>query len=384
VSAPPEINDPAAAFAVLRGLALYLLSALTASGALLAWPLASSATTAVIVALASAAALIAGEAGRGDAAEAQRTWRGRGRLLFAVAYAAMAAIALMIASAVPTPAVLAREAVVFAALQPALLLLAAAMGDVRLALTNALALVVVAALRGGAVAAVTSIGAFVLTATFLLAENAVRVLGAYAARRGPTVHVVLREGMAEMAPVTVALTALLWLSPPRPWPGLLWTSGPAGELQPRVYVLLSLAALLGTGAVGLAAQLMRRGRRRPAPMEDLIEVIAVDDEALPEPRTLRRAPIKGPRGAVVRAYLLFLRGAARLGRPRPAHATPVEYAASLGHVDALAQLTAIFMDARYGPDDPPAESAAAAEACAAHALADIAARPRAGRPPRPR
>ena len=94
------------------------------------------------------------------------------------------------ASAVPEPAIFGRQAIVFAALQPAFLLIAGAMADVRLALVNALALVVLAALRGGAGGRrCAAMVAFVLIALFLLADNAVahprRLRGAARTGDGP-------------------------------------------------------------------------------------------------------------------------------------------------------------------------------------------------------
>lgn len=363
--------DPAAAFALLRGLALYLLSVLTTIAALVAWPLRSSLGTALLLAAVSAVALVAGEAASAAAAEVQRTWRARGRLLLAVAYAAMVAVAVLVGSAVPEPAVLARLAVAFGAVQPALLLIAGAMADVRPALVNALALVALCALRGGPVAALASIAAFVLLATFLLGDNAARILGAYAARRGPPMDLVLREGLALVAPVAIALTLALAVVPPRPWARVRWTSGPAADLPRQAYVLLFFASLIGAGAVGLAAQFLRRRQRTPPPTEDLVDVVAIEDELLPDAGSERREDIPGSRGAVVRAYVGFLRAAARAGRPRASAATALEYASSLGAVTGLPQLTALFMDARYGPDDPAPPSVAAAQAAADAAIRDV-------------
>jgi Domain of unknown function (DUF4129) len=364
-------EDPAAGFALLRALALYLASVLTAMAALVAWPWAASLVTALLVAPAAAAALVAGELAAPSVAEAQRTWRARGRLLFAIAYAAMIAIALFVASAVPEPAVFARQAVVFAALQPAFLLIAGAMADVRLALVNSLVLVVLASLRGGLVAALAAIAVFVLIALFLLADNAVRILGAYAARRGPATELVWRDGLSLIAPVTAVLALMLALAPPQPWAGVRWRSGPPTDLPRQVYALIFFVSLVGAGAVGLAVQFLRRRQRLPPPAEDAVDVVAVEDEVLPEARPSRRALIPGARGAVVRAYVTFLAAAARLGRPRPADATPAEYAVSLGRVAGLSRLTELFMDARYGPDEPLPQSVAAAETAADDAIRDI-------------
>jgi hypothetical protein len=83
---------------------------------------------------------------------------------------------------------------------------------------------------------------------------------------------------------------------------------------------------------------------------------------------VRRGIIPGTRGAIVRAYVAFLTAAARLGRPRSLDATPAEYAAALGPLGGLAHLTDLFMDARYGPDDPRPESVAAAQGAADEAI----------------
>ena len=362
-------DDPSAGFALLRALALYLLTVVTAMAALLAWPWAYSLVTALVVAPAAAGALVAGELAAPSVADAQRTWRARGRLLFAIAYAAMIAIAVFVASAVPEPAVFGRQAVVFAALQPAFLLIAGAMADVRLALVNSLVLVVLSSLRGGGVAALAAIAAFVLIALFLLADNAARILGAYAARRGPPPERVWRQGLSLIAPITTALVLMLAIAPPRPWAGVRWSSGPPTDLPRRVYALVFFASLIGAGAVGLAVQFLWRRRPRVAPpVEDVVDVVAVEDEALPESGSARRGVIPGTRGAIVRAYVAFLSAAARLGRPRSLDATPAEYAAALGPLGGLAQLTDLFMDARYGPDDPKPESVAAAQQAADEAI----------------
>src|SRR5439155_24475982 len=115
----------------------------------------------------------------------------------------------------------------------------------------------------------------------------------------------------------------------------------------HVYVLVFFTSLLGAGAVGLAAQFLRRRQRTPPPAEDAVDVVAVEDEALPDVGPSRPAVMPGSRGAVVRAYVAFLGTAARLGRPRRPDLTPLEYASSPGGVAGLARLTELFMDARY-------------------------------------
>src|SRR4029079_12740303 len=140
------------------------------------------------------------------------------------------------------------------------LLIAGAMADVRLILVNSLVLVVLASLRGGLVAGLAAIAVFVLIALFLLADNAVRILGAYAARRGPAAELVWRDGLSLIAPVTAVLALMLVLAPPQPWAGVRWRSGPPTDLPPQVYALIFFVSLVGAGAVGLAVQFLRRRR----------------------------------------------------------------------------------------------------------------------------
>ena len=73
-------EDPSAGFALLRALALYLVSVLTAMAALVAWPWAASLATALLVAPAAAGAPVAGELAAPSVAAAQPPWPPRGGL----------------------------------------------------------------------------------------------------------------------------------------------------------------------------------------------------------------------------------------------------------------------------------------------------------------
>src|SRR5262249_42828766 len=159
--------------------------------------------------------------------------------------------------------------------------------------------------------------------------NGARVLNAYAARRGPGLGASLREAALLVVPVAAALALLLRAAPPQPWASVRFSGGADADLPRRAYFLLFVACMLGAGVVGLAARfLRRRGGRRP-PTEELVDVVGIEDEPLPEGRGEARAEIAGTRGEVVRAYVAFLRAAARVGRPRAAALTPREYAATL-------------------------------------------------------
>jgi hypothetical protein len=218
---------------------------------------------------------------------------------------------------------------------------------------------------------------------FLLADNAARVLGAYGARRGPAAGTVLRQGAAIVAPSAVGLAAVLWLWPAQPWVAVQWTVGTSGELPSRVYGLLIAMGLLGAGAVGLAAQFLRRRRRTPPPTEDVIEPIGVEEEPLPAAGEPAEPAVTGRRARIVGAYVAFLRAAARIGRARRPDATPLEFARSLPTLAGLPRLTEIFMDARYGPDEPSEQSVAAAERAADDSVRGLSATTGGRRAPKP-
>jgi len=86
------------------------------------------------------------------------------------------------------------------------------------------------------------------------------------------------------------------------------------------------------------------------------------DEVLPEPPPPARREYRGRRGRIVRAYVNVLARAREAGfRSRPSE-TPRDIAVHLPAPSGpLGALTELFVGARYGPDEPSEEQAAAAE-----------------------
>ena len=83
------------------------------------------------------------------------------------------------------------------------------------------------------------------------------------------------------------------------------------------------------------------------------------------------------RGRVIRAYLTFLSRARDAGYEIAAHLTPGEIELRVRQPEGpLAELTGVFLDARYGPDEPSAEAVRIAESSTRTLTAFLARRPR--------
>ena len=365
--------NAAGPFDFLSTAALYGLSLATAAAALLAWPLVPAPALAALLAGAAVATVIVGEAAAVIGGDLQRVWRSRGRLLGWLLYAGLVAFAAMVAAAVPEPALFARQAVLFALLQPAFVAVATALGDPAPALVNALVLVVLAGLRGGTVAAFAAVAALVLATLFFTGEHSRRVLAAYGARRAPGLGAVLGEWARLTGPAVAALVVWMALLPPQPSPRVRWgPAGPPEDLPKAAYALLSIVSLVGAGIIGMATRLFRQRRRGEAPADEVLEAVAVEEETLAAAPPRAHPPVPGRRGRVVRAYARFLEGAARRGRPRGPASTAAEFVSSLGAAAGTAhRLTALFGDARYGREEPDEDTARLAEGLVEDAVREV-------------
>jgi hypothetical protein len=107
--------------------------------------------------------------------------------------------------------------------------------------------------------------------------------------------------------------------------------------------------------------------------EEVLEPTAPDDP--------RYAPA---RGRVIRAYLRFLAGAGQAGLRLERTLTPREIQDRVRQPeDPLRALTGLFMDARYGPDEPAPQAVLRAEAASRDVCSSLRVRPRASRRPYP-
>jgi hypothetical protein len=103
------------------------------------------------------------------------------------------------------------------------------------------------------------------------------------------------------------------------------------------------------------------------------------EEAL-EPDSFEDARYAPARGRVIRAYLRFLSRAREAGFRIEPSLTPREIQDRVRRPeDPIDRLTGLFMDARYGPDEPAAEAVRSAEAASRAACLQMRVRPRATR-----
>jgi hypothetical protein len=262
-------------------------------------------------------------------------------------------------------ALVVRDVALFSWIQPALLLMAESERGRVGAVENALVLVVFASLRGGALATLAVVGFVVLLAGVLALEHVLRTLGAYPRARPPAAWVPLREAASLALPVAIALAGVLILLPPQPYraaEAVLPAPMAAAEIA-TAYQALSVLGLLGGAGLYAIARLLRRARRSTEPpLPEAIEARSQDEAGVEMPEAEESVASRGRRGRVVRAYVAFLKEAARLAQRRRPSQTPAEYAAALGEpAGPLARLTRLFVAARYGPVEPEEDEAREAE-----------------------
>jgi hypothetical protein len=371
VSAP---RPPAAgaALASARSLALYGLSLSAGAGVALAWPGHGDPTLGLAgAALGLAAAQVLGdglspwlEGTLGPRARLKaRSWAG-------VLYTGIALLGLAVV--VVEPRLLRPAGTLFLLLQGLFLLGGPPFGGSVLAVANALVLVFLVSFRGGLVAAACVTGSLGLLVFFLTLDHYTRQLSWYPHRDVFLTGAALRQAAAVAAPLVLGLSLFFALYPPASYARLPLPdtdSAARSEQVAKAYRRLLLLAIAGGGCVLLATRLFRRGPREEPPREELVEPQRGQEETLPRPPHRRRLYL-GTRGRIVRAYLRVLSQGPRLGlRLRPS-LTPRQIAAYLRYpAAAVATLTTLFLEARYGPEEPVETEARAAEAAAGSILA---------------
>lgn len=381
MSAAARGGDATLPILAARSVALYALSLHAAAGALLAWT-AGDTRTLGLAAAGLALASVLGES-LGGLADAGLEGSGRLRLrvTVAAAYGGFVVLALTAAVGAGEARLLGQEALIFTVLQAAFLLLVD-LGRTHLGpVANAFVLVVLAALRGGVVAAAAVTGGLALLGLFLALDHSARVLHAYPAGPARLLGPTLRRAAASLAPIVLGLTILFFLSPPAPLARVRFPAAAAGPRDEEVraaYQRLIFLALAGGALVFGVVRLVRRDRGARPPLEEALPLERGAEEALPEPPSLARREYRGPRGRIVRAYVGVLARARETGfRSRPSQ-TPRDIATLLPAPAApLATITDLFVGARYGPDEPSEEQAAAAERAAATVVAGLGRRDRA-------
>jgi hypothetical protein len=366
VSVTARRGDAALPILAARSVALYALSLHAAASALLAWTAVDSRLL-LLCAAGLALALVLGESfGSMVDASLEAGIRLRLRVAVAAGYGSLVVLALTVAVGTAQARLIAQEAMFFTFLQAAFLL-AADVGRTHLGpVANALALVVLASLRGGVVAAAAVTGSLALLGFFLALDHAARVLQAYPASRANLLGATLGRAAAALAPVVIGLTIFFALAPSAPVPGLrlpvTMRPPPKNEEMAAAFRQLVVFALTGGGLVFGVARFLRRDRGARSPLEEALPLERGAEEALPEPPPRARREYRGRRGRIVRAYVNMLARARDTGFILRPSQTARDIAAQLKAPAApLGALTELFVGARYGPEEPSEEQALAAE-----------------------
>jgi hypothetical protein len=357
-----------------RQVALYLLSLLAVASAEIAW-LGARPLRLLAHAAALGFMLLLGDfladalSGLGAAGG-----RKRARLLALVAFGWLGFLALM--AGVADPVLAARAAEACALLQSAALLLSEVLGLQLAALGTALVLVILAGLAGGAPAAVAVTGFLTTVSFFLGFDHALRKLQSRPTSEARLLGTTARGAARMVAPVALVLTLAFVAAPPtRSAPSGTSARPVAVEQVRRAYLWLFLLALGGGGAVLALARLFRGGESGAVLLEDLDT--QVEAEELLDTPPLDESRYGAARGRVIRAYLTFLSRARDAGYEIAAHLTPGEIQLRVRQPEApLAELTRVFLDARYGPVEPSSEAVRIAERSARALSAFLARRPR--------
>jgi hypothetical protein len=261
----------------------------------------------------------------------------------------------------------------------AVLLAAEALVVELLALWGALVLALLAALRGGLPALVGLTGFVALAAAFFGLDHVLRRLSAWPGTPAPPVRAVLADVLRTVAaPGVLLASSLLLLPAPSP---AAFADGGGLALAPevrRAYQWLALVALAGGGTLVLVMRWLRGGGGEASPLVEVMES-RVEAEELLEPDDLDEARYAPARGRVIRAYLRFLHKAREAGFRVEPHLTPREVQDRVRRPEnPLSLLTGLFMDARYGPDEPGAEAVRSAEAASRTVCSQLPARRRTG------
>lgn len=254
---------------------------------------------------------------------------------------------------------------------------------------HALALIALAALRGGGLGAWAVSSALGLTGLFLGLDHHIRLLSAHRIDDGPYTALALWRTAVLVVPVAVLLGLAVAQLAPEAAPVVVPDPVEEGyvpledEKEKRELDLKALRALLLAGiagAVGIYAvgRWLARSKagevqsiETPEPLRGKLERIR------PEAKRTRALPeYPGRRGRIVRAYLNLLRGAERAGFPRRPSETPEEFASALGEPRApLGSTTETFARARYGPGEPTDADVQAAEGGVDAVLGHLARQP---------
>jgi hypothetical protein len=350
-----------------RLVALYLLSFLTVASADLAWHPPRLPRLAAGVLLPGLAVVFGRFLTEALSAVGSAGVRRRARLLALVAVPLPTVLAAMVAWGFPAlgPAV----ASALGLLQVAVLVVAEALGLELLVLWGGFVLAIVAAAGGSLPGALALAALLVLAAIFFALDHAVTRLTVWPGSPAPPLGRVVGDALRLVAPPVVLLGVALAVLPSSPsvtgralaGQGPLPLPVPAPDLH-RVYPWLMLLALAGAGTLVLVFRWLRGRGKGARPLVEMA-VSHVEAEEILEAGAPGDPRYAAARGRVIRAYLRFLGRARDAGFRLELSLTPREIEGRVRRPGApLDLLTGLFMDARYGPDEPGPERVRQAEA----------------------
>jgi hypothetical protein len=359
----------------LASVVLYLLALDAVACAMLAW---SQPTPLELVgwALGLGATLVLGEKLGTSFATVDVKRRGRLGVFLGTIQLSVLVLALVLAAAQLTPGLLSFLVSVLAGYQVVAVLLLRLTPHPRGLVAQSLALIALACLRGGPLAAWAAASALGLTGLYVGLEHHSRLLVAHRVDEGPHGGQALWRTLVLVLPVAVLLGVVVGRIDPRERQFAEPVVEEAGyvpleekeerSLDRRALRAIAIAGLAGAVAVYFVGRLLNRSKggepkaiETPEPLRGELERIRPEADrrsrALPEYR--------GRRGRIVRAYLNLLRGAESVGFPRHPHETADEFADALEEPKApLAITTEVFVRARYGGTEITDEDVAQAEA----------------------
>jgi hypothetical protein len=292
-------------------------------------------------------------------------------------------LALVMAAAQLTPKLLGFFTSVFSGYLVVAVLLVRLTPHPRGVVGQSLALIALACLRGGPIAAWAASSALGLTALYIGLEHHSRLLASHRIDDAPYAGRALWRSLAMAVPVALLVgVGVAELDPePRRFVEVVEEEGfkpltdkEEHEFDPRALRAIALAGIGGAVAVYFVGRWLNRSKggdpkaiETPEPLRGRLERIRPEG-----PRRSRITPqYGGRRGRIVRAYLNLLRGAESVGFPRRPHETAEEFAVALAQPrDVLKRTTQIFEEARYGSaeltDDDVALAEAGSDAVRAH------------------
>jgi hypothetical protein len=366
------------ALATARLATLYVLSLLTAASAAVAWGRADPLHLALLAGGLALAVLLGTFLAGALSAVGSASLRRRARLLALVLVPVPSLMGVAVAFSAPRLA--GGVTSTFVLVQIALVLISEAFGLELLVLWGSLVLALVAVAGGRIHGAVGLTGFLALVGIYLALDHVLRRLALWPHAAAPAPGLVVREGLSALSlPVILLVAALAVLPAPSPAETRAALELAAPEVG-SAYRWLLLVVLAGTGSLVIALRGLRPGGSEASPLVEMPESHVEADELLegPPDDQGRYAPA---RERIILVYVRLLARAREAGLRLDASLTPREIQARLRRPEAaLDTLTALFMDARYGPDEPEETAVDRAETAAREIVASRLARRRPLRP----